>query len=85
MIFLDIDIEKGEGKIIDHKGQKLGVYKDEDGKLFAVVPDCTYEGCLLNWDKDAKVWVCPCCGSKYDIEGKVLNGPATEDLAKASL
>lgn len=85
MIFLDIDVEKGEGKIIEHNGQQLGVYKDEDGKIYAIVPDCTYEGCRLNWDKTEKVWICPCCGSKYTYEGKVVNGPATENLEKATL
>lgn len=82
---MDIDIEKGEGKIIDYKGQKLGIYKNENGKIFAVIPDCTYEGCRLNWDKKEKNWVCPCCGSRFSYEGKVINGPATENLEKATI
>lgn len=82
---MDIDVKNGEGKIVDYKGQKIGVYKDENGKIFAVVPECTYEGCRLNWDKKEKVWICPCCGSKYDIEGRVIHGPATQNLTKATL
>lgn len=79
------DLSNGEGKIIDHNGQKVAAYKDDNGKLFVVSEKCTYEGCDLNWNQGEKVWICPCCGSKYSIEGKVLNGPATEDLKQISL
>lgn len=53
----------------------------EDKKL-KVVPNCTYEGCIVNWSEEEKAWICPCCGSKFSFEGKVLQGPATEDLAQ---
>ncbi len=46
-----------------------------------VVSKCTYEGCQLNFNEEEKVWICPCCGSRFSAEGKVLQGPATKDLA----
>lgn len=79
------DLKNGEGKILTYKGQQVATYKDEAGKVFLVSEKCTYEGCDLNWNKKEKVWQCPCCGSKYSIEGKVLHGPSTEDLTKISL
>lgn len=80
-----LDLKNGEGKVIDYKGQKVAAYKDESGKVFAVSANCTYEGCLINFNQEEKIWVCPCCGSRYSIEGKVLQGPATVDLAKIQL
>lgn len=76
------NINTGEGKIINHNGQKIGVYKDENGQTFTVSPYCTYDGCLVNWDKQQKIWICPCCGSRYNYDDKVISGPATKDLAK---
>ncbi|RJQ27998.1 FAD-dependent oxidoreductase [Candidatus Parcubacteria bacterium] len=76
------DLKNGEGKIIPYKGRKAAVYKDENGKVFVVSANCTFEGCLVNWNAEEKVWDCPCCGSRYSVEGKVLRGPATKDLEK---
>lgn len=77
-----MDLKNGEGKVIDFKDQKVAVFKDENGKVFAVSANCTYEGCIINWNAQEKIWTCPCCGSKYSIEGKVLQGPATVDLRR---
>lgn len=30
-----------------------------------------------------KSWNCPCHGSRFDCEGKILNGPAITELGKA--
>lgn len=80
-----MELKNNEAKIIDVKGQKVAAFKDENGKVFAISAICTYEGCLVSWDQKEKVWVCPCCGSKYSIEGKVLKGPATKDLEKVEI
>lgn len=82
---IKIDIKNGEAKVIDFKGQKVAVYKNEKDKIFDVFANCTYEGCVINWNEGQKNWVCPCCGSTYSIEGKVLKGPAIKDLQKAEI
>ena len=45
----------------------------------AVSPICTHLGCTVEIEQ-ARL-VCPCHGSTYDREGKVLRGPAEEPLA----
>ncbi len=80
-----MDLKPGEGKVIDYQGQKVAVYKDEKDRIFAISGNCTYEGCIINWDPVQKIWVCPCCGSRYSLEGKVLKGPATVDLQKVKI
>jgi len=43
-------------------------------------PSCTHLGCVLAWNKAEESWDCPCHGSRYDVRGKVLHGPAITDL-----
>jgi Rieske Fe-S protein len=45
----------------------------------AVEAVCTHEGCTVN-GTDGSIYVCPCHGSRYDRNGKVVGGPATASL-----
>ncbi len=74
------DVAKGEGKIVDLAGEKTAVYRDEHGLLHAVSPVCTHMGCLVGFNNAEKTWDCPCHGSRFDKDGKVLNGPAVTPL-----
>jgi Rieske Fe-S protein len=40
---------------------------------------CSHLGCLIK-NKEGDEFVCPCHGSKYDFDGKVLKGPAKNPL-----
>jgi len=41
---------------------------------------CTHMGCALSWNEQTRSWDCPCHGSRFDEEGKLLDNPAKEDL-----
>ena len=43
-------------------------------------PRCPHLGCALRWNRQERSWDCPCHGSRFDREGKLLDNPATEDL-----
>lgn len=43
-------------------------------------PRCPHLGCALHWNKAERTWDCACHGSRFDGEGKRLNGPASGDL-----
>jgi glycine/D-amino acid oxidase-like deaminating enzyme/nitrite reductase/ring-hydroxylating ferredoxin subunit len=73
----------GHGGIVEVDGEKLGVYKDESGEFFVVDPRCPHLGCQLEWNPDEKSWDCPCHGSRFDYFGRLLDGPAQEDLSPA--
>ena len=73
-------IAPGEGGIVRQGLGKTGVYRDPDGTLHAVSLRCTHLGCLLRFNSAERSWDCPCHGSRFDIDGSVLEGPATKPL-----
>ncbi len=76
----DGEIAAGEGAIIRRGLQKIAVYRDEQGRLHECSAACTHLGCILQWNTVEKSWDCPCDGSRYAPDGKVLHGPATKPL-----
>lgn len=75
-------IKNDTGEVFEIDDVKVGVYKDESGKIFAVKPICTHLGCLLSWNNIDKTWDCPCHGSRFDYEGHNIYDPAIKDLEK---
>ena len=73
-------IPNDSATIIDVNSEKVGIYKDPSGKLFAVNPTCTHLGCLLSWNSVDKTWDCPCHGSRFDYTGKNIYDPAMKNL-----
>ncbi len=74
-------IKRNEGKIVEIEGKKFGVYCDEQDQLHYVNAMCTHLKCVVRWNNDEKSWDCPCHGSRFSFEGKVMNGPANDPLA----
>lgn len=73
-------LKNEEGKIIEIEGEKVGAYKDKEGRIYTIVPKCAHLGCELSWNNLEKTWDCPCHGSRYDYTGKMLYGPTVKDL-----
>lgn len=61
---------------------KMGVYRDEAGELHGVSLRCTHLGCLVAFNEAETSWDCPCHGSRFDVDGAVLEGPATDPLPR---
>lgn len=76
------NLKKGEGAVVRLNGRDAAVYKDENGKIHAVSPDCSHLGCRLSFNPELKSWDCPCHGSRFDIDGKVIDNPALKNLER---
>jgi glycine/D-amino acid oxidase-like deaminating enzyme/nitrite reductase/ring-hydroxylating ferredoxin subunit len=76
------DIMPGEGKTIKINNEHLAAYRDDQGQIHIVSGICTHMGCVVHWNNAEDSWDCPCHGSRFSIDGKVLEGPAFLDLAK---
>ena len=73
-------LKKGEGSILTVKGKKVAVSRDKNGKLHILSSPCTHMGCQVRWNKAEMTWDCPCHGSRFNYEGKVIHGPALVNL-----
>ena len=55
------------------KGLLGGLFCKKEGR-------CSHMGCKLEWNPEEKSWDCPCHGSRFDAEGKLLDNPSRHDL-----
>ncbi|KGQ19304.1 Oxidoreductase [Lysobacter dokdonensis DS-58] len=74
------DIAAGEGRIIEIDGHTLAVHRRDDGSVVALSPVCPHLKCRVAWNGDARTWDCPCHGSRFRADGRLLDGPAHKDL-----
>lgn len=74
------DIRPGQAKIVQFGHEKKGVYCDTDGAYHYVDVHCSHMGCQLKWNSGEQSWDCPCHGSRFDIDGNVLNDPAGQSV-----
>jgi Rieske Fe-S protein len=74
------DLSPGEGRIAHLDGERVAAYRDPDGVLHAVSPICTHMGCVVSWNSAETTWDCPCHGSRFFYDGRVIEGPAVEPL-----
>jgi glycine/D-amino acid oxidase-like deaminating enzyme/nitrite reductase/ring-hydroxylating ferredoxin subunit len=79
------ELAPGEGRLVDIEGDKVAAYRDEEGTLHAVSAVCRHLGCTVEFNDAERSWDCPCHGSRYDIDGKVICGPSTEALTPVSI
>ncbi|MEU3644377.1 Rieske 2Fe-2S domain-containing protein [Lentzea sp. NPDC034063] len=76
------DLPRGQAHVVRDGLGKTGVYRDDDGELHAVSMRCTHLGCLVRFNAAERSWDCPCHGSRFDVDGEVLEGPATRPLPR---
>lgn len=76
------DIAPGTGAVLRGTGGPRAVYRAPDGTVSAVSARCTHLGCLVAFNEAEVAWECPCHGSRFDVDGKVLQGPAVRPLEK---
>jgi glycine/D-amino acid oxidase-like deaminating enzyme/nitrite reductase/ring-hydroxylating ferredoxin subunit len=73
-------LERGEGDVVDNGFRVVAAFRDDDGTLHQVSPVCTHLGCHLRFNSAERSWDCPCHGSRFDVDGAVLEGPALHPL-----
>ena len=74
-------IPLGSGAVLRQGTKKIAAYRADDGTLHMRSAVCTHLYCIVDWNSAERSWDCPCHGSRFSTDGKVLNGPATMDLA----
>lgn len=74
------DVEPGKGAVVADGRRQLAAYRDEQGELHTVSARCTHLGCIVSWNDADATWDCPCHGSRFSVDGEVLEGPAVKAL-----
>lgn len=78
------ELAPGEAGIVSDADGEWATYVDEDGTSHEVSPSCTHMGCLVAFNGVEREWECPCHGSRFALDGAVLQGPATRPLRRRS-
>jgi nitrite reductase/ring-hydroxylating ferredoxin subunit len=81
----DLQVRPGTGAVVPNGITKTAVYRDAGGTLHECSAVCPHLGGLVSWNHAEETWDCPAHGSRFDRLGKVLNGPANEDLHPVAL
>ncbi len=77
------DPKPGQGHVQFDKLRPVAVCADSsDGTLTGVDGKCPHLGASLVWNPAEKTWDCPLHGSRFEADGRLLHGPAVDDLAR---
>jgi glycine/D-amino acid oxidase-like deaminating enzyme/nitrite reductase/ring-hydroxylating ferredoxin subunit len=71
----------GQGAIVRHGIHRIAAYRDAAGELHQFSARCTHLGCSVRWNAADASWDCPCHGSRFNVHGEVLSGPARTALS----
>ena len=75
-------VERDKFAIIPVGTKRVLVLEDSSGELHALDAKCTHEGCTVRYvSGDALIW-CACHNARFDLEGRVLGGPAPRSLSR---
>ncbi|KAF4367758.1 hypothetical protein F8388_011333 [Cannabis sativa] len=61
----------------------LVVEQDKTLATYGINAVCTHLGCVVPWNAAENKFICPCHGSQYNNQGRVVRGPAPLSLALA--
>jgi glycine/D-amino acid oxidase-like deaminating enzyme/nitrite reductase/ring-hydroxylating ferredoxin subunit len=76
------DLPRDKAVVTRHGASMVAAYRDESGAVHAVNARCTHLGCLVAFNNAERTWDCPCHGSRFAVDGTVIQGPAVRPLRR---
>ena len=67
------------GAVIMEEAHQVYVMRFSDG-FRAISAVCTHLGCITRYQPDDNCIACPCHGSRFSLDGEVMEGPAPRAL-----
>lgn len=77
---LVVSLPVGEGQVVRNGLHHVARATDAEGMLHELDAACTHLGCIVQFDRGEQTWSCPCHGSRFAVDGTVLDGPARQPL-----
>lgn len=74
------EIPPGSGAVVRDGWELCAVHRAYDGSIHALSARCTHLGCVVHFEESEQAWACPCHGSRFGVDGSVLQGPAVRPL-----
>ena len=68
------------GYLINSRSNVI-VFRNGSNNLSALSLVCTHQDCRVDWKKSSNSLYCPCHGSEFAADGKVIGGPAPSPLS----
>ena len=78
------DLKEDQALFFEREGtQVVLIYTNREPKAFDAA--CTHLGCLVKYDQERQVFICPCHAGTFDLEGNVISGPPPKPLPRLSV
>ena len=78
--YIEGTFHKSNPHYIKIKGITYGIYIDKEGIEHRVKLICPHMKCPLVFNQKEKTWDCPCHGSRFDLDGNIINVPAVKKI-----
>lgn len=75
-------VKAGNAKVVKYENDTYAVYKETNGKTHILKSTCPHARCEVRWNNAEISWDCPCHGSRFNVNGKLLTAPAVTGLQK---
>ncbi len=76
------EVTDGEAKVVKYEGESYALFKETGGKTHLIKSSCPHTKCEVRWNSAELSWDCPCHGSRFNVNGKMLTGPTVLDLER---
>jgi ubiquinol-cytochrome c reductase cytochrome b subunit len=77
---IDFSFNTKDAYLTETVMHSVWIVKGRSSEVTIYSPICPHLGCHYDWNPQSKTFVCPCHGSIFSIDGKVLGGPAPRPL-----
>ncbi len=78
--YIEAPFHNNDIYVEEDNGIKYNVYVDSKGIKHRVKRKCPHLKCNLIFNKKELTWDCPCHGSRFDLDGKLIEGPSKKDI-----
>ncbi len=81
-----LDFPIGQGKVIPVNDKPAIVVNTPQGGLKAFSAICTHLGCIVEWDQNRQIILCPCHDGRFNpLNGAIISGPQPAPLPPLAL
>lgn len=79
-VYIESPFHKSNPYYVKINGFIYGIYVDKKGIKHKVKLICPHMKCSLVFNKEELTWDCPCHGSRFDIDGNIINSPTVKKI-----